>query len=72
MAFNFNWRKIRHEVDTEQGGLKMFDQVQFNKSLKILWIGKMQQTDPVPERLLFELEYGIDRLIWTNITMNAS
>ena len=70
LAYNFIWRNKRHQVskstltrNTEDGGLNMIDIADFDKSLKITWLLKLQNSDP--EWKEFATNYKIDRLIWT-------
>ena len=70
LAYNFIWRNKRHQVnrtilslDIENGGLKMFDVIEFDMSLKITWLYKL--LNPDNKWLEFALAGKIDRLIWT-------
>ena len=53
MCFDFIWSKMRHEVkkktayeDIKDGGLKMMNIVEFDRSLKLTWLRKILTTEP--------------------------
>ena len=69
MAIDFIWRKKRHQVNKEvlchspvKGGLGLFNLTEFDSSLKIAWLFKLQNE---PEWLEFAIYEKVDRLIWT-------
>ena len=71
MAYTFIWNKKRHEVNKknlcknlQDGGLKMLNLKEFDKSLKITWIRKLLNTSPEWEE--FATIYKIERLISTD------
>ena len=71
MAYTFIWNKKRHEVNKktlckniQDGGLKMLNLKEFDKSLKITWIRKLINTSPEWEE--FATIYKIERLISTD------
>ena len=69
IAINFIWHKKRHQVNKEvlcrspeKGGLGMFNLAEFDFSLKIAWLYKLQNE---PEWLEYAIYEKVDRLIWT-------
>ena len=71
LCYKFIW-KGRHKVskstlckDFNDGGLKMLNMKEFDKSLKITWIRKLLTTNPDWEE--FAIYYKIDRLTLTDI-----
>ena len=69
MAIDFIWRKKRHQVNKEvlcrspeKGGLGLYNLSEFDSSLKIAWLYKLQNE---PEWLEFAIYEKVDRLIWT-------
>ena len=75
MAIKFIWRNKRHQVNKNtlckkfrSGGLDMINIKNFDYSLKIAWIGKLQSD---PEWIDFATHAKIDRLIWTDISYHS-
>ena len=69
MAIDFVWLKKRHQVNKEvlcrspeKGGLGLFNLSEFDASLKIALLYKLQNE---PEWLEFAIYEKVDRLIWT-------
>ena len=77
IAIKFIWRNKRHEVNKKQlcksienGGLGMFNIRQFEGSLKIAWLTKLQKANN--DWIEFANYLRMDRLIWTGETYRAT
>ena len=77
IAIKFIWRNKRHEVNKKQlcksienGGLGMFNIRQFEGSLKIAWLTKLQKANN--DWIEFANYLKMDRLIWTGETYHAT